>query len=98
MDGLQKALIVVSTIAEIGGLSGFIFAGVSFLKRLGVRGTWLTGAAFAWGLGFGGAYRLAMYPTSSLLDWFLLVAFGMAGGFVATGVYKGIENASGKPK
>ena len=87
---------ILKIFIEVGGLSTFIFAAVAQLKQFGLAGKWLTGAAYAVGLIFGGAYRYFVYVPVLPVDWFWLVVFGAAGGFIATGVYKGAENASGK--
>ena len=82
-------------LAEVSGLSVFIFAAVAQLKQFGLTGKWLTGSAFAIGLLVGGAYRFFVYVPALPLDWFYLVLFGAGGGFIATGVYKGVESATG---
>lgn len=87
----------VTLFAEVVGLSSFIFAGVAQLKQFGVAGKALTFSAYGFGLVFGGAYRFFVYSPSTPLEWFWLVAFSMVGGFIATGVYKGLESATGKP-
>lgn len=86
----------IKLFAEVGGLSVFIFAAVAQLKQFGLAGKWLTGAAYLVGLFVGGAYRYVIYLPVSPADWFWLVMFGAAGGFIATGVYKGAESATGK--
>lgn len=82
--------------AELAGLTVFIFAAVAQIKQFGLTGHWLTACAFGIGLVFGGAYRFFVYSPATGLDWFVLVTFGLLGGFLATGAYKGIESASGK--
>ena len=82
--------------AELAGLTTFVFAATAQIKQFGVKGTALTASAFGVGLVFGGAYRYFVYAPSTGLDWFLLVVFGLLGGFLATGAYKGLENATGK--
>jgi hypothetical protein len=89
---------IVELMAEVVGLSTFIFAAVAQLKQFGVAGKWLTASAFATGLIVGGAYRYFVYTPVVPLDWFFLVLFGATGGFIATGVYKGVESATGKDK
>jgi len=79
----------------MGGLSVFIFAAVAQLKQFGIQGKALTISAFVIGLVVGGAYRFFTYSPSTPLEWFYLVLFGAGGGFVATGVYKGVESATG---
>jgi len=86
----------VKLFAEVGGLSIFIFASVAQLKQFGLAGKWLTASAFAIGLIVGGAYRYFIYLPAAPTDWFWLVMFGAAGGFIATGVYKGAESVTGK--
>ena len=81
---------------EIASLSTIVFSGVSFLKKLGISGNWLTGSSFAFGLALGGAYRFFVYAPNTGLDWFILVTFGLLGGFLASGVYQGIADATGK--
>lgn len=87
----------VKLFAEVGGLSVFIFAAVAQLKQFGLAGKWLTGSAYFVGLLVGGSYRYFVYTPTLPLDWFYLVMFGAAGGFIATGVYKGAENVT-KPQ
>lgn len=82
--------------AEVAGLTVFIFAAVAQVKQFGVSGKWLTASAFGIGLLFGGGYRFFVYNPATGLDWFVLVTFGLLGGFLATGAYKGIESATGK--
>lgn len=86
----------VKLFTEVAGLSAFIFAGVAQLKQFGIEGKALTISAYAFGLLFGGLYRFFAYPPQAPAEWFWLVVFGMAGGFIATGVYKGVESATGK--
>lgn len=83
--------------AEAAGLTVFIFAAVAQLKQFGLMGKWLTGSAYIVGVGVGGAYRYFVYVHAAPLDWFWLVMFGAACGFIATGVYKGAESVTGKP-
>lgn len=87
---------IVKLFSEVAGLSVFIFTAVAQVKQFGVTGTWLTASAFIIGITVGGAYRFFVYAPASPLDWFWLVMFGFAGGFIATNAYKGIESASGK--
>ncbi len=82
--------------AEVVGLSTFIFAAVAQLKQFEIKGKALTASAYIIGLLVGGAYRYFMYTPTAPADWFWLVMFGAAGGFIATGVYKGAESATGK--
>lgn len=89
---------ILTLFAEVGGLSTFIFAAVAQVKQFGVSGKWLTVAAFVIGLLVGGPYQFFMHPPAVPLDWFWLVMFSLAGGFIATGAYKGIESASGKDR
>jgi len=83
-------------IKEVLGLSVIIFALVAQLKAFGLHGKQLTAAAFVVGLLFGGLYRYFVYSPSLPVDWFILAVFGIMGGLVATGAYKGIESATGK--
>lgn len=87
---------IMKLLAEVMGLSVFLFAFVAQLKKFGLKGKWLTAAAFVGGLVFGGCYRFFVYPPSTALEWFYIVTFGLAGGFVSTGAYQGIESATGK--
>ena len=89
---------IVKLFAEVVGLSTFIFAGVAQIKQFGVSGKWLTASGFAFGIVFGGCYRFFVYAPQTPLDWFWLAIYGLGCGFVATGVYKGIESATGKPQ
>jgi hypothetical protein len=89
---------ILQIFAEVVGLSGFIFAAVAWIKQFGVKGKALTGAAFAFGLVFGVSYRYALAPMVTFSDWFWAITFGFAAGFLATGAYKGMENASGKAR
>ena len=89
---------LVKLIAEVGGLSVFIFAAVAWLKQLGVEGKWLTVSAFAFGVVFGLFYRYADAPMTDFASWFWAVAFGLLCGFLATGAYKGAEGLALKSK
>jgi hypothetical protein len=86
---------IMRLLAEVSGLSTFIFCGVAQLKRFGISGTWLEVSSYAFGLVFGGLYRYFTYAPATAVDWFWLVLFGMGGGFIATSVYKGVESATG---
>lgn len=86
---------IVKLFAEVSGLSVFIMAAVAQLKQFGVVGKALTFSAYGVGLVIGGAYRFFVHPPTVPVDWFWLVLFGCAGGFIATGVYKAVESATG---
>jgi hypothetical protein len=81
---------------ELPVLSGVIFAVVAWLKQMGVEGKWLTGSAFAVGLVIGMAYRYAVVPMTDFPSWFFAILFGLAGGALATGAYKGAEGLAEK--
>ncbi len=89
---------IVQLFAEVAGFSTFIFVAVAQIKQFGVAGKWLTGSAYIVGVVFGGLYRYFVYTPQTPLEWFYLVMFGIVCGFTATGAYKGIESASGKPE
>lgn len=82
--------------AELALLTTFIFAATAQLKQFGVGGKALTFSAFGIGIVFGGCYWFFVHNPVTPLDWFVLVVFGFMGGFMATGVYKGVESATGK--
>ncbi len=88
---------IVTLFTEAAGLSILIFALVAQLKQFGLSGHWLTGSAYLVGLIFGGLYRYFFHPPSTPAEWFLTVTFGLICGLIATGTYKGIESATGKP-
>lgn len=88
----------VKLFAEGAGLTVMIFAAVAQLKQFGVQGQWLTRSAYMVGVLLGGSYRYFVYKPALPVDWFWLVMFGAVCGFIATGVYKGVESATGKPQ
>jgi hypothetical protein len=81
----------VELIAELvigaGALMWFVTGLVTYAKKLGARGKWLTVIAFLLGVGIGGAYKVLLTPPVNALDWFLAVLFGLGIGLIATGVY-----------
>ena len=91
----EKALNLGTLFVEVGTLSVLISCSVAQLKDFGLTGKKLTYSAYAVGLILGGGYRFFTYTPTTPADWFYLVLFGLAGGFIATGVYKGLENATG---
>jgi hypothetical protein len=87
---------IVKLLAELGGLSVFIFAAVAYLKQWGISGDGLTGAGFAIGLVIGLAYRWAVQPMTDFASWFWAIMFGLMAGFLATGAYKGAGDIAAK--
>ena len=84
-------------VSELIALSFIIFAVVAWIKQLGLRGRWLTAAAFAFGLVFGLCWRYAEAPMTTFAEWFLAFVFGLMAGLLATGAYKAGESMTGKP-
>lgn len=82
-------------LGELVGLAVIVFAGVAWLKQLGVKGNALTLSAFVFGLVLGIAYRYAMAPMVDFAGWFWAVVFGLMAGFMATGAYKGGQAIAG---
>jgi hypothetical protein len=86
----------IELIAELvigaGALMWFVTGLVTYAKKLGARGKWLTVIAFLLGVGIGGTYKVLLTPPINALDWFLAVLFGLGIGLIATGVYDSYGN------
>lgn len=92
------AEIIANIFGGIAILAVVIFAAVAYLKQLGLKGQALTVSAFVVGVIIAVAVRLAMMLPASPADWIWTFVFGLMGGLLATGAYKGIESATGKIK
>jgi hypothetical protein len=80
---------ITNLLLDLTVVAVIIFAGVAWLKQMGVKGQRLTLYAFIFGALIGVAYRYAANPMSTVADWILAVFFGLLAGFMATGAYKG---------
>ena len=96
IDLLALGAIIANILGAVSILAVVIFAAVAWLKQLGLRGRRLTVAAFVVGLVIAVGVSYALTPMQTFADWFFAVLFGLMAGFLATGAYKGVENASGK--
>lgn len=79
---------VLTLIAEAGGLSVLLYAGVAWLKQLGVKGKWLTICSMVFGIALGLGVRYAETPLIGFAAWFWSAIFGFVCGLIASGVYK----------
>ena len=73
------------------------FGLVAWVKAMGLRGQALTATAFVVGIVLGVLYQFSLAPLIGFAAWFGAVIYGLGLGIVASGVYKGIESATGKP-
>jgi len=96
IDLAELAKIIANILGGVGILAVVIFAAVAYLKQWGVSGKYLTAAAFVVGLAVALVVRYAIAPMHSFSDWVWAGLFGLMAGFLATGAYKGAENAVGK--
>lgn len=95
IDLAKLAAQMANILGGVSILGVVVFAIVAYLKQWGVAGKWLTGSAFAVGIIVAVAVRLAMLPAYTFADWVWTVLFGLMAGLLATGAYKGVENATG---
>lgn len=87
------AELIMELVVGAAALMWFITGAVTYIKKLGVRGKWLTVSAMVLGIGIGGAYKVLLTPPVTALDWFLAALYGFGCGLIATGVY----DSYGKP-
>ncbi len=74
----------------IGGINIIllVFGLVEFVKKLGIKGVWLTLASLILGMLAGFAFRLVTVGLPvTYQDWIITVVFGLAMGLTASGVY-----------
>ena len=74
----------------VGGipLTVVVFGLVEFSKKLGLKGRGLTIFSLALGLVFGIAYKIAESGVpGGFAAWFAVIAFGLALGLTASGLY-----------
>jgi hypothetical protein len=74
------------------GIVGFVTGTVAWVKKLGVKGTWLTVSSLVIGLIFGVAYKYYLTPLTTYQLWFGAVLYGLFLGFVACGIYDSYGN------
>lgn len=100
LDLKELAAQIANILGGVSILGVVVFAIVAWLKQMGVSDTasfkWLTVSAFVTGIVVAVAVRLAMLPAVSFSDWVWTVLFGLMAGLLATGAYKGVEDATGK--
>lgn len=78
---------IIEMILASGSIIWIVTGTVTYIKKLGVKGSWLTVSSMAIGIIFGGAYRYYVSPFQTFSDWFVAVIFGIALGLIASGVY-----------
>ena len=98
IDLSQLAKIVANILGGVSILAVIIFAAVAYLKQWGVRGKWLTGSAFLVGVVIALLVRYAMAPMVNFADWVWASVFGLMAGALATGAYKGAQQAVQPPE
>ena len=74
------------------GIVFFVTGTVTWIKKLGVKGTWLTVSSLLTGLVFGVAYKYYLTPLTTYQLWFGAVLYGVFLGFVACGIYDSYGN------
>lgn len=75
-----------------------VFGLVAWVKAMGAKGRVLTVVSFTVGIVIGILYQYSLAPLIGFAAWFGAVIYGLGLGIVASGVYKGIESATGKPE
>ena len=70
-----------------GALMWFITGLVTYLKKFGLKGNWLTASAMVLGLLLAGGYKILLKPPTDPIDWFFAALYGLGCGLLATGVY-----------
>jgi len=78
---------VFKEVLGAGAIMWFITGIVTYVKKFGVKGKWLTASAMILGLLLAGGYKILIKPPTAPLDWFLAVLYGLGCGLIATGVY-----------
>ena len=73
-----------------------VFGLTAWLKSMGLGGRALTASAFGIGIVAGVLFQYSLTPLAGFTAWFGAAVYGLGLGVVASGVYKGIENATGK--
>jgi|GEM_PF-1119178 len=86
-DTQDDALPIVEMILASGSIIWLVTGLVSYIKKLGVKGAWLTVSAMVIGIIFGVAYQYFKAPLTTFGGWFLGVCFGLGLGLIASGVY-----------
>jgi hypothetical protein len=71
-----------------------VFGLVAWVKSMGLGGKALTATSFVIGIVLGILYMYSLAPLVTFSQWFGGGTFGLGLGIVASGVYKGIENAT----
>ena len=72
------------------------FGWVEAVKKLGVKGKWLTVFALLFGAGVAIGYQLSlMYPAFGV--WFNIAVYGLGGGLAAAGYYDFLKAKFPKP-
>jgi hypothetical protein len=78
----------------IGGIPLVVIIGglVSYAKKLGLRGNWLTALSGGVGLVIGFLYQMSVRMPTAWGDWLYYIVYGILLGLTTSGIYDIIHN------